>query len=169
MLKINNYIESIGYRTFYAPRDIPFGSAYPEAIIELINRCDIFLLIFSASSQNSTWVKKELERAISKNKYVIPMRIENVDLDSYMEFLISNTQWIDAHNQLFDHSANKLEQHLKTLSVKFGKTTDSDKTNKIQHKTKTQPISAIEKTVSDYSNAKSLINKKNMRMPIYLY
>lgn len=120
MLQVNSFIESQGHTTYYAPRDIPVGTAYPNAIIELINKADVFLLIFTESSQNSIWVQKELERAISKNKFVIPMRLQNVPLNGYMEFLISNMQWID-HDPNFEPSVDRFGKYLNTLSEKLGK------------------------------------------------
>lgn len=161
MLKINECIESLGYTTYYAPRDIPFGTAYPVAIIDLINKSDVFLLIFSESSQNSVWVQKELERAISKNKFVIPLRIQNVALNSYMEFLISNTQWIDAHDQLFEASAEKFGKYLDSLSKKFGK-----ESVKKQTTPKEEPSPVIDNNTDEaaekyYHQGKQMIDDKN--------
>jgi hypothetical protein len=79
-----------------APRDILAGEEYGKAIIEALSNCQIVLLIFSADANNSTQVRKEVERAVNKEKIVVPFRIENVMPSDAMEFAIGNTHWLDA-------------------------------------------------------------------------
>ena len=160
MLKINGFIESLGHKTYYAPRDIPVGTAYPNAIIDLINRADCFLLIFSEASQNSIWVQKELERAISKNKHVIPMRIQKVPLNGYMEFLISNTQWID-HDPTFEASEERFGKYLDSLSAKLGKKSEAQL--EAVEKPKATPAAAPPKVVNNdlYEQGMEKLGEKN--------
>jgi predicted NACHT family NTPase len=79
-----------------APRDIFAGEEYGEAIIDALDECQIVLLIFSLAANNSPQVRREIERAVSKGKIIIPFRIEDVLPSRAMEFAIGNTHWLDA-------------------------------------------------------------------------
>ena len=54
-----------------------------------------FILVLSAASNESAFVAREVERAVSKNKPVFTIRIEDVQPSPALELFISNTQWID--------------------------------------------------------------------------
>ena len=59
-------LESRGIRCWIAPRDIPPGTAWAEAIIRAIGESRIMVLVYSAHSNCSQQVPRELERAVSK-------------------------------------------------------------------------------------------------------
>ena len=55
---------------------------------------------------------REVERAISKKKPVIPVRIENVEPSRALQLFISGTQWIDAFS-------GRLATHMDRLAARF--------------------------------------------------
>src|ERR1017187_2034961 len=69
-----------------APRDILAGEEYGEAIVEALSTCLIVLVIFSHDANNSPQVRREVERAVSKGKIIVPFRIEDVMPSRAMEF-----------------------------------------------------------------------------------
>ena len=79
-----------------APRDILAGEEYGKAIVEALSCCQIVLLIFSHDANDSPQVRREIERAVSKGKIIVPFRIEDVMPSDAMEFALSNTHWLDA-------------------------------------------------------------------------
>jgi hypothetical protein len=94
-----NTLESHKIKCWMAPRDILPGHSYGEDIISGIENAKIFLLVFSNNAQQSIWVKKEVERAISKGLIIIPFRIEDIVPTKEMEFYISNSHWLDAFTE----------------------------------------------------------------------
>ncbi|HEY0384797.1 MAG TPA: toll/interleukin-1 receptor domain-containing protein, partial [Pyrinomonadaceae bacterium] len=68
-------LEARGIRCWIAPRDVLPGVSYGEAIIDAINQCRFFVLIFSAHSNKSQQVLREVERAASKNIAIVPFRL----------------------------------------------------------------------------------------------
>ena len=72
-------LEIKNIRCWYAPRDIKPGANWAESITDAIQQCNIFLLIFSSNSNQSTHVLDEVSYAISEEKMIIPFRIENLD------------------------------------------------------------------------------------------
>ena len=106
--------EGRGLRCWIAPRDILPGMNWGEAIISGIEQCRVMVLVFSAHSNESPQVKREVERAVSKGLPVIPLRIEDVKLSRAMEYFISSQHWLDALTP-------PLENHLTELARKVSK------------------------------------------------
>lgn len=115
--------KKIAYRTrdflihndvqcWMAPDSIPIGSDYASSIPKAIKTCDFFLLILSKNAQESTWVIKELEMAISQNKNVIPLQIDHEDLNDKFTFTLTNVQRIEAYRDIETSYATMLS-HIK--------------------------------------------------------
>ena len=71
-----------------APRDITPGLDYGTQIIDAIEGCTVLLLVLSESSNDSIYVRKEVERAIATGKVIIPVRI-------YLLATIGNSNRVD--------------------------------------------------------------------------
>ncbi|MYM97498.1 toll/interleukin-1 receptor domain-containing protein [Duganella vulcania] len=101
-------LEAADIRCWVAPRDIRPGGDWAEAIIDAMDKARMLVLIFSASSNNSPQVRREVERAVNKGLMVLPFRIENVPLSKSLEYFISTQHWLDA-------ITGDLEDHLNQL------------------------------------------------------
>jgi len=100
-------LEGHGIRCWIAPRDISAGSEYGQEIVEAIKSCSTFVVIFSASANTSPHVRREVERAVSAERTIIPFRIENVMPTGAMEYALASTHWLDATSApLAPHVAN---------------------------------------------------------------
>ena len=88
--------ESQQIRCWIAPRDIRPGAEWGEALINAIGECKVVVLIFSTQAQDSPQVKREIERAVSKGKPIVTLRIEDILPTGAMEFALSSTHWLDA-------------------------------------------------------------------------
>jgi len=100
-------LESRGIRCWIAPRDIAAGSEYGQEIVEAIKSCRAFVVIFSASANTSPHVRREVERAVSAERTIIPFRIEDVMPTGAMEYALASTHWLDATSApLAPHVAN---------------------------------------------------------------
>ena len=82
-------LEQRGIRCWIAPRDIVPGSDWTEAIIEGIEACRVLVLIYSANSNQSRQVVREVERAVNKGLAIIPFRLEDTPLSRGLEYCIS--------------------------------------------------------------------------------
>jgi TolB-like protein/Flp pilus assembly protein TadD len=92
---ICQFLESRGLLCWMAPRDVPPGALYADAIIRGINEARTVVLVLSASAVASSHVGKEIERASSKRKPVIAFRIDAAALSPALEYFLSESQWID--------------------------------------------------------------------------
>ncbi len=96
--EIADSLEERGFRCWIAPRDVRPGRAYGDEIIRGIEGSRALILVLSSASNESGFVSREIERAISKNKHVFTVRIEDVLPSPGLELFISSTQWIDAYS-----------------------------------------------------------------------
>jgi hypothetical protein len=89
-------VEQRGIRCWISPRDTGFGTDYSASIIDAIDASRVVVLIFSSHANDSTHVKNEIERASSKGKAIIPVRLEEVLPCKELELHLSRRHWLDA-------------------------------------------------------------------------
>ena len=61
-------LESHGVRCWIAPRDILPGSEWGAAIIDALKEARVMVLVFSSGSNESDQVKREVERAVHRDR-----------------------------------------------------------------------------------------------------
>ena len=101
-------IERRGYRCFIAPRDIRTGAEYAVEIIRGISNSTAVLLVFSSKSDKSHYVLREINSAVSRNRPIIPLRIEDFLPSEAMEFYLGPTHWLDAFPEILDVHLDKV-------------------------------------------------------------
>lgn len=109
-------IERRGRTCFIAPRDINSGADYASEIIKGISNSLAVLLIFSSESDKSAYVLREVNSAVSRNKTIIPLRIENFLPSEAMEFYLGPTHWLDAFPKVLDTHLDSIFAILSGLS-----------------------------------------------------
>jgi hypothetical protein len=71
-------LESQGISCWIAPRDIAPSADWAAEIMDAISAARTMILIFSAHSNHSPQVRREVERAVHKELSILPFRIEGV-------------------------------------------------------------------------------------------
>lgn len=89
-------LEAQRLKCWIAPRDISPSADWAAEIIDAISSARIMLLVFSAGSNQSPQVRREVERAVHKGVTVLPFRIEDVVPSKSLEFFLSAQHWMDA-------------------------------------------------------------------------
>jgi TolB-like protein/Flp pilus assembly protein TadD len=88
-------LEAAGLPCWLAPRDVKPGAQYADAIVRAINEAKTVVLVLSGSAVASSHVGREVERAASKRKPIIPFRVDAATLNPELEYFLSNSQWIE--------------------------------------------------------------------------
>jgi hypothetical protein len=112
-------LEKDGILCWIAPRDIQPGQEYADAIIDALNTCRVFLVILSEESNSSPQVRREVERAVSKDLTILTFRIDNTILSKAMEYYLSNRHWLDASKVVFSNQLHSLSEAVKQLLGQF--------------------------------------------------
>ena len=98
--QVCEHLERSGIPCWIAPRDVPAGALYADAIVRAISSAKALVLILSAHSVGSTHVSKEVERASSKRRPIVALRIDDAALTPAFEYFLSESQWVDARTGL---------------------------------------------------------------------
>ena len=89
-------LEKRGMACWIAPRDVKAGALYADAIVRAISGARAFVLVLSASAIESSHVGKEVERASSKKRPILALRIDAAPLTPALEYFLSESQWVEA-------------------------------------------------------------------------
>src|SRR5450755_2526881 len=89
-------LEGQGIDCWIAPRDIAPSADWAAEIMDAIAAARLMILVFSASSNQSPQVRREVERAVHKQLSILPFRIEDVLPSKSLEFFLSTQHWLDA-------------------------------------------------------------------------
>jgi len=101
-------LEQDRIRVWIAPRDVPAGANFASSIIEAVNACKVFVLIWSANTNASGHTLNEVNQAFDQGITIIPFRIQDVQPTNEMRYYFGRAHWLDAINP-------PLEQHIATL------------------------------------------------------
>jgi hypothetical protein len=108
-------LENGGTRCWVAPRDVQPGRSFAGEITRAIQESQIMVLIFSAHSNNSEQVLREVQLAVSSHLHIIQFRIEDVLLNDDLKYFLSTPHWLDALTLPLENHLRKLEGAIKKL------------------------------------------------------
>lgn len=95
-LAVCGALESAGIRCWLAPRNIPGGAIWAEAILAGIAGARVQVVVFSSHANRSSHVLNEIDAAVRKGLVIVPFRIEDVAPAGAMEFHLQSRHWLDA-------------------------------------------------------------------------
>ena len=109
------HLEAAGIRCWIAPRDLTPGEDWPTAITRAISQGRVLVLVFSAHSNASEDVSRELFLAANNKLVIIPFKIENVEPEPGKQYYLARTHWLDAFNPPTKEQIQNLVERVKTL------------------------------------------------------
>ena len=107
-----------GIDTWMAPYDIPVGSRYAQVVNQALKGCACLVLLLTDEAQNSTWVSKEVERAVSYRRTIVPLQLEAIKLNDEFELYISTDQIMAIPK--IDEDRPEVQKMLQAVSVYTG-------------------------------------------------
>ena len=114
--RVRTEMEQSGVPCWMAPESIPGGSSYAEEIPAAIQGCGAFVLILTKKSQNSKWIKRELDIAISKDKLIMPFVPRKINFNNEMSFYLNNVQ----HFFAYENQDRVLENMINQICDELG-------------------------------------------------
>ncbi|PYT03983.1 MAG: hypothetical protein DMF65_03075 [Acidobacteria bacterium] len=107
-------LEAQGIGCWYAPRNVPYGVDFEEAIVEAIAASRFMVLIISAHSIKSRHVRREVQVASRQDAEVpiIPFRIQDVPLNNALTYYLSSIHWLDASTPPLETHLQRLVEHV---------------------------------------------------------
>lgn len=92
--QICNTLENNGIGCWIAPRDIPYGNEWAGEITKALRQTNICIFLFSKNSNQSKQVVKEIQIAIDNEVIIIPIRVENVEMNDVLTYYLATMHWL---------------------------------------------------------------------------
>ena len=107
--------------TYWIDRDgIYSGQEFENVIIDAINASSVFLFVSSSNSNQSKYTMREIWNADSKDKFIIPFKIEDVDYHTNLQFKLAPLDFISYFENKED-ALNKLVRSVNNFKAELAK------------------------------------------------
>jgi hypothetical protein len=108
-------LENAAIRCWIAPRDVQPGRPFAGEITRAIERSRVIVLIFSAHSNGSDQVRRELDLAGNSHLHIVQFRIEDLVPNDDLRFYLSGPHRLDALTQPLESNLQRLAVSVKAL------------------------------------------------------
>jgi TolB-like protein/Flp pilus assembly protein TadD len=117
--KVCSALEAVGVPCWIAPRNVVPGMLYADGIVHAIDESSILVLILSGQAIASAHVGREIERAVSKRRPVVALRIDAAPLTPAFEYFLNQSQWIEGgeSDTAIARLVSAVRQHLLAASA----------------------------------------------------
>jgi hypothetical protein len=105
-------LEERGVACWIAPRDVPAGGSYAESILNAIESASCFVLIYSQSSNVSSHVMREVERALKFDVNIVPIRFDDSTPSKSLDYLLATVHWLAIAPDARDRSIIKAAEQI---------------------------------------------------------
>ncbi|MEZ6006460.1 MAG: SUMF1/EgtB/PvdO family nonheme iron enzyme [Planctomycetota bacterium] len=92
-------LETAGIPCWIAPRDIPAGERFVEAIVRALGESHAVVVVVSERSAASRYVLAEVKRAFEEGRKIVPVRLDGATLPPELEFYTNQHQWVEAQGR----------------------------------------------------------------------
>ncbi len=161
-----NLVERRKIRCWIAPRDILPGENWAEAIPKAISACDALVVILSGEANKSSHVLREVELAVSAGKYVIPIRIEDVEPSQGIQYLIQTAHWLDALTPPLERHIERLADSLEALLCRDEKTSPPSDGQSLKGDRRTG-VGATSEPVTDHPPHSDQLDRQKLAFSIF--
>lgn len=108
-------LENGGIRCWIAPRDVQPGRSFAGEIARAIKNSKAMVLIFSAHSNNSEQVLREVQLSVTAHLHIVQFRIEDVHLNDDLSYFLSTPHWLDALTPPLENHIERLKTSIRAL------------------------------------------------------
>jgi Skp family chaperone for outer membrane proteins len=108
-------LENASIRCWIAPRDVQPGRSFAGEITRAIQRSKVMVLIFSAYSNTSEQVLREVQLAANSHLHIVQFRIADVLPNDDLEYYLSTPHWLDALTPPLERHLDRLGTSIKAL------------------------------------------------------
>ncbi|MEY2499342.1 MAG: formylglycine-rating enzyme, partial [Verrucomicrobiota bacterium] len=108
-------LENAGLRCWIAPRDVQPGRSFAGEINRAIQHSKVMVLIFSAHSNSSEQVLREVQLAVNSHLHIIQFRIEELRLNDDLGYFLSTPHWLDALTPPLENHLERLRTSIQAL------------------------------------------------------
>src|SRR6202035_2415294 len=124
-------LEERGVICWLAPRDVPAGGSYAESILNAIESASCFVLIYSQSSNVSSHVMREVERALKFGVNIVPVRFDDSIPSKSLDYLLATVHWLAIAPDARERSIATAAEQILAAVAKVQSTQPAGQTEKV--------------------------------------
>ena len=91
-------LEQEGFSVWVDLTSVDGATLWTKEIVEAIDQCRVVILMLSRSSVNSHHVVKEVSLASDKQKRILPLKLEAVDVPPSMQYQLANIHFLEVYD-----------------------------------------------------------------------
>ena len=121
-IQVCELLEQNHISCFISTRDLVSGREYAEQLVQNIDEVKAVVLLLSNNSNNSPYVPREIEYAVSHKVPILVHALEEVSLSKSMEYYLMTHQWITNtadRDQKFRHRDGLVDVVVESRAVEF--------------------------------------------------
>lgn len=115
--KICHFLTEKGVQLFVDYEHLAGGN-YAQELTKQIESAEAILFFYSENTENSTWVKHEIEFALSKRKSIVPVLLCESEESSWLHFNLGSFNWIKLDDKNINSFADRIINILSALYQK---------------------------------------------------
>lgn len=105
--RIKDYLDKYGFNCFLAHEDIPPQTEWPTAILQMLEKCDLFLPLLTPDFTTSFFCQQETGFAYCRKVEILPVMISEAPMG-----MIANIQAVSLNKEQFEISCWKIVKHV---------------------------------------------------------
>ena len=117
--KIYAELKQREIQCWISSKDIINGQSYAEGIIDAIEKSIAVVFIYSSNANTSPQIIRELEKAASLDKFIIPFKIDLEKPSKLIEYYLSSPYTLDATQGTLENNIDKLDKLYKMYMVNY--------------------------------------------------
>lgn len=99
------------------------GADYAQELTKRIDAAEAIIFFYSDNTENSTWVKREIEFSISRKKTIIPVLLTQPDESGWLHFNLGSINWISIDENSIEELTEKILSAFNAAHKRDEKTT----------------------------------------------
>ncbi len=119
-MKIVNLLQDNGFTIWMDESGIETGEQFKKVIVKAIEECKILLFFSSVDSNKSPWTAKEIGVANSKDKPILPIKLDKANYNEEVLFDLVNLDYCDLSTH--SHRTEQIDSLLTTINKMLGTT-----------------------------------------------
>src|SRR5208282_387495 len=117
---IYNHLKEHNIEPWFAPVAIGTGDNWADRLEEGVEACAVILLLGTKHSADSTYVGKELIRAVEKNLSIISLKLDGAELLKGNKFLTTGIQFITVSSVLNEDELGRIRSAVRSNLAEQG-------------------------------------------------
>lgn len=105
-------LEDGGFSVWMDVTSVDGATIWAREIVQAIDECKVLILMLTKGSADSHHVMKEVSLASEKNKKILPLKLESVDIPATLQYQLASIHFLELHRRDQDDALQAITRAL---------------------------------------------------------